>query len=110
MPVVVVPHSEPVKLARYEFAMLLTKVLDRVEAVDERQEIELALGHDGLLLDRCGQDLADRLARHVAMAADDLRFDIMGRGARDDRELGFAETLAHIEMLMHDLFEHGVEQ
>jgi hypothetical protein len=106
MAVIVVPHYEPIKLARWAYRGLLERLADATDDEGDYYIVRQAIALDGLnfdLLDDHNQ--AARLAERLARVADELRLELLHTPSDDPRDLGFAEALAQLEMRLHDLYD-----
>jgi len=105
MAVIVVPHYEPMKLARWAYRGLLERLAAATEDEGDNYTVRQAIALDGLHFDLLDRDQAVRLAERLARIADELRLELLRTPSGDDRDLEFAEVLATIEMRLHDLYE-----
>jgi hypothetical protein len=106
MAVIVVPHYEPIKLARWAYRGLLERLADATDDEADNYIVHQAIALDGLhldLLDSRGQ--VARLAERLARIADELRLELLRTPSDDPRDLGFVQALAQLEMRLHDLYE-----
>lgn len=105
MAVVYVPHYSPWVVARWAFRQLMEQASKHVCLAEDEYAVKQAIALDGLQIDMLEEDQQVRLARAVALSADELRFKIeRGRLELPDGE-GFKEALALLEMRMHDLLD-----
>jgi hypothetical protein len=105
MAVIVVPHYEPIKLARWAYRSLLERLAAATNDKADNHTIRQAIALDGLNFDLLDRDQAVRLAKRLARVADELRLELLRMPTGDPRDLGFAEVLAQLEMQLHDLYE-----
>jgi hypothetical protein len=105
MAVIVVPHYEPIKLARWAYRGLLERLAAATEDEGDNYTVRQAIALDGLNFDLLDRDQAVRLAGRLARIADELRLELLRTPSDDPRDLGFAEALAQLEMRLHDLYE-----
>ena len=106
MAVIVVPHYEPIKLARWAYRGLLERLADATDDETDNYIVRQAIALDGLHFDLLDdRDQAVRLAERLARIADELRLELLRTPSGDDRDLEFAEVLATIEMRLHDVYE-----
>lgn len=105
MAVIVVPHYEPIKLARWAYRGLLERLADATDDEADNYIVRQAIALDGLNLDLLDPDQAARLAERLARVADELRLELLRTPSDDPRDLGFAEVLAQLEMQLHDVYE-----
>jgi hypothetical protein len=105
MAVIVVPHYEPTKLARWAYRSLLERLAAATDDEADNYTVRQAIALDGLHFDLLDRDQAVRLAERLARIADELRLELLRTPSDDPRDLGFAEVLAQLEMQLHDLYE-----
>jgi hypothetical protein len=106
MAVIVVPHYEPIKLARWADRGLLERLAAATDNEADNYIVRQAIALDGLHFDLLdGRDQAIRLAERLARVADELRPELLRTPSDDPRDRGFAEVLAELEMRLHDLCE-----
>jgi hypothetical protein len=105
MAVIVVPHYEPMKLARWAYRGLLGRLADATEDEADNYTVRQAIYLDGLHFDLLDRDQAVRLAERLARIADELRLELLRTPSDDPRDLQFAEALAELEMRLHDIYE-----
>jgi hypothetical protein len=103
--VIVVPHYEPMKLARWAYRGLLGRLADATEDEADNYTVRQAIYLDGLHFDLLDRDQAVRLAERLARIADELRLELLRTPSDDPRDLQFAEALAELEMRLHDIYE-----
>ena len=104
MPVVTIPNNETWKVARFEFNALMSRVQRELVDADDVYTITQAVALDGLHFGLIDREQAVRIAPVIARVADELRWEIEGN-PRDVREAEFAQALAELEMLLHDVYE-----
>ena len=106
MAVIVVPHYEPIKLARWAYRGLLERLADATDDEADNYIVRQAIALDGLNFDLLdSRDQAARLAERLARIADELRLELLRTPSDDPRDLQFAEALAELEMRLHDIYE-----
>jgi hypothetical protein len=105
MAVIVVPHYEPTKLARWAYRSLLERLAAVTDDAADNYTVRQAIALDGLNFDLLDRDQAVRLAQRLARIADELRLELLRTPSDDPRDLGFAEVLAELEMRLHDVYE-----
>jgi hypothetical protein len=105
MAVIVVPHYEPMKLARWAYRGLLERLAAATEDEGDNYTVRQAIALDGLHFDLLDRDQAVRLAERLARIADELRLELLRTPSDDPRDLQFAEALAELEMQLHDIYE-----
>jgi hypothetical protein len=106
MAVIVVPHYEPTKLARWAYRGLLERLAAATDNEGDNYIVRQAIALDGLHFDLLDdRDQAVRLAERLAKVADELRLELLRTPSDDPRDLQFAEILAQLEMQLHDIYE-----
>jgi hypothetical protein len=91
-------------VGNYEYRILLTRVAEELDDPDDAFEVTQAIYMHGLNFDKIPREQAMRIAPVMGRVADELRWEIEGN-PRDVREAEFAEALAELEMLLHDVYE-----
>ena len=104
MAVVFVPHHEPWIVSRSSFRLLMKEAEADLEDLADVEVLRQAVALDGLHFDHLERDQAVRVARSLAKTADSLRMRLRSQW-KEERELEFAEYLARLEALLHDIFE-----
>ena len=102
MATIVVPHYEPVILARWAFKRLMDYSLERTCLPEDEFVIKQAVALDGLHFDLLDAEQAARIAATLAGAAHDLRGEFR-RQSGEDRDQEYAALLADLEMRLDDL-------
>jgi hypothetical protein len=91
-------------VGNYEFRIPLDRVAEQLENPDDVAKVTRAIDMHGLNFDKMPREQAVRIAPVMGRVADQLRWEIEGN-PRDLREAEFAEALAELEMLLHDVYE-----
>jgi hypothetical protein len=105
MAVVAIPHNPPWVVARWAFREVLERLEVSLELEQDKYLVRQAIALDGLIFDLLEEETASRLARRLAIVADELRSDVLERGSEDPRDPEFAEYLSELGMRLHDIFE-----
>jgi uncharacterized ferredoxin-like protein len=71
----------------------------------DRGILDQAKALDGIHFDLLEKDEAARIARSMEVATRDLRAELLKADGEDPRDAGFAEALAVLGLLLHDVFE-----
>ena len=91
-------------VGNYEYRMLLTRVADELDDPDDAFTMTQAVHMHGFSFRRMPREQAVRIAPVMGRVADELRWEIEAN-PRDVRDSEFAESLAELEMLLHDVYE-----
>lgn len=105
MAAVSIPYNDPWIVARWAFGRLLDRTSEGLVHQEDRQTLEQAKALDGLHFDLLAEDQADRIARAMQRAADQLRSELQAGGSGDPRDAEFADALAVLEMRLHDVHD-----
>lgn len=105
MAAVSIPHNDPWIVARWAFRRLMERTAFALSREDDKRAVEQALALDGLHFDLLDPQQARRIARAMEVAADELRLELVTNDQTDLRDTEFAEALAVLEMLLHDVHE-----
>ena len=105
MAAVSIPHNDPWIVARWAFGRLLDQTAKSLARQEDRRVLEQAKALDGLHFDLLDREQAERIARAMALTADQLRFELRGAEGKDPRDAEFADALAVLEMRLHDVHE-----
>jgi hypothetical protein len=85
MAVVSIPYNDPWVVARWAFGRLLDRTAETLVSEEDREALERAKALDGLHFGLLEDAQAERIARAMEAAADQLRFELEGADADDPR-------------------------
>lgn len=103
MAVVFVPHYSPWVVSRWAFRLLMRRAESHLADAGDKYTLQQAVVLDGLHFDQVETEQANRLARAIGTAANELRVELRARPA-DPRDLELADMLAELEMHLSDFY------
>ncbi len=91
-------------VSNHSYRRLITRVADELDDPDDTSKVTRAIYMQGLNFDKMPREQALRIAPVMGRVADELRWEIEV-SPRNVRDAEFAQALAELEMLLHDVYE-----